>query len=66
MDSGQVPVEYHDVVASAGGVLQSSFAVMDHVHGEPGVAQALPDPGGQRDVIFHNQHPHLHILRRPG
>jgi hypothetical protein len=28
-----------------------------------GVAQALADPVGQRNVILYDQHPHMHILR---
>jgi len=60
----QVAVEHDHVVVGAGCALQGCRAVVDHVHGETRVAQALADPVGQRDVIFHNQHPHVHILHQ--
>ncbi len=36
------------------------------VDGETGVARALADPVGQRNVILHDRHPHLHSMRRAG
>ena len=62
----QVAVEHDHVVVGAGRALQGCRAVVDHVDGETGIAQALADPVGQRDVILHHQHPHLHIVRLPG
>ena len=62
----QVAVEHDHVVVGAGRALQGCRAVVDHVDGETGVAQTLADPVGQRDVILHDQHSHLHIVRLPG
>ena len=62
----QVAVEHDHVVVGAGRALQGCRAVVDHVDGETRVAQTLADPVGQRDVILHDQHSHLHIVRLPG
>ena len=62
----QVSVEDDDVVVGADRAVQGCCAVVDHVDGETGVAQALADPVSQRDVILHDQHSHLHIVRLPG
>ena len=61
----QVTVEDDHVVVDGGRALQGCRAVVDDVDGEPGVAQALADPVGQRDVILDNEYPHVHILH-PG
>jgi hypothetical protein len=62
----QVAVEDDHVVAGAGRALQGGRAVVDHVDGETGVAQALADPVGQRNVILYDQHPHMDIVRLAG
>ena len=61
----QVAVEHDHVVLGAGRALQGGRAVVDHVDGEPRVAQTLADPVGERDVILHDQHSHAHIVHRP-
>jgi hypothetical protein len=61
-----VAVENDHVVVGVDRALHGCGAVVDHVDGESRVAQTLGDPVGQRDVIFHDQHPHLHIVRPAG
>ena len=61
----QVAVEHDHVVFRSRGSLQRCPAVVDHIDGESGVTQTLADPVGQRDVILHNEHAHIHILHRP-
>ena len=59
----QVTVEHDHVVIGARRALQGCRAVIDHVHGQARVAQTFADPVGQRNVILHDQHPHMHIVR---
>ena len=56
--SGQVPVQYHDVVAGDGQMAERIAAVKDDVHGHALPAQPRSDRPGQNPVIFHNQHSH--------
>ena len=60
----QVAIEHDHVVVGTRRALQGRRPVVDHVDGEPGVAQALADPVGQHNVILHDQDPHLHILHQ--
>jgi hypothetical protein len=60
----QVAIEDDHVVVGAGRVVQGSCAVVHHVDGEPCITQALADPVGQRDVVFHDEHSHVPIVHQ--
>jgi hypothetical protein len=56
-----LPVDLVQAAAPAGRC--GGRAVVDNIHGETRVTQTLADPVGQRNVILHDQHPHLHSVR---
>jgi hypothetical protein len=60
----QVTIEHDHVVGGTGCALQGRRSVVDHIDGEPGVAQALADPVRQDHVILHDQDSHRLILHQ--
>jgi hypothetical protein len=58
----QVSIEHDHVVRGIGRAGQRRRPVVDDVDRHPGIAQALADPGGQRDVVLDHQHAHPVIV----